>query len=152
MSKNKGFTLIEILTVVAIILILSGLGFFSYRSAQIKARDSKRISDLREIQKLLENCYEVNNSYPVGKDISFVDCPATFPNDPFQKLHDAQRLGFVDYYYSYLGQEDHYYLRAKLETGQSVLETDVDGVVNFDGNNTLDCDDSNGKNFFCIYF
>lgn len=62
--KNKGFTLIELLVVIAIIGILSSVVLASLNSARAKARDARRISDLKQISLALELYYDSNRSYP----------------------------------------------------------------------------------------
>lgn len=52
--KTAGFTLIELLVAVAILGILAAAATASYNSAQERARDSKRKSNLAEIKKALE--------------------------------------------------------------------------------------------------
>jgi general secretion pathway protein G len=64
--NKKGFTLIELLVVIAIIGLLSTLAVVALGSARQKARDSKRLSDLKQIQTALELFYTDNNSYPVA--------------------------------------------------------------------------------------
>jgi prepilin-type N-terminal cleavage/methylation domain-containing protein len=49
MKQKYGFTLIELLVVIAIIGILSAIGLTAFSGAQSKARDAKRVSDLRAI-------------------------------------------------------------------------------------------------------
>ena len=66
MSKSA-FTLVELLVVVAIIAILSTLSVVSFNSARQKARDTRRVADIRQIQTALE-MYAFNRSdglYPV---------------------------------------------------------------------------------------
>lgn len=63
-SKKRGFTLIELLVVVAIIGLLSSIVLASLNSARIKARDTRRMSDLREMRKALEFYYDSNGLYP----------------------------------------------------------------------------------------
>jgi len=72
-KNNRGFTLLELLVVIAIIGILVALGTVSYSTAQKKSRDSKRLSDLKEIQNTLEVYYSVNGQYPG-------DVPGDFPD------------------------------------------------------------------------
>jgi general secretion pathway protein G len=64
--NKKGFTLIELLVVIAIIGLLSTLAVVALGSARVKARDSKRVSDLKQVQTALELYYTDNNAYPAG--------------------------------------------------------------------------------------
>lgn len=63
---RKGFTLIELIVVMAIIATLLGIGFSSYTNSISKAHDAKRKSDLKQIQLALEKYKEVNGNYPRG--------------------------------------------------------------------------------------
>lgn len=64
--KNRGFSLLELLVVIGIIAILTALGTVSFTTAQKKTRDSRRLSDLKEIQNALETYHAVNGAYPGG--------------------------------------------------------------------------------------
>ena len=65
-TEKKGFTLIELLVVIAIIGLLSTLSIIALNSARARARDAKRISDVRQIQLALEMYYTENNDYPAS--------------------------------------------------------------------------------------
>ena len=65
MKKQKGFTLIELLVVIAIIGLLSTLAVVALSSARAKARDAKRVADVKQIQSALELYYNDKNGYPV---------------------------------------------------------------------------------------
>src|SRR3990167_5250220 len=70
--QKNGFTLMELLVVISIIAILISIGLTSFSTAQKKARDSKRKSDIKEVQNALEQYYSVCGSlYPTGVDGSF---------------------------------------------------------------------------------
>ncbi len=61
---KRGFTLIELLIVVAIIGILASVIMVSLGGARGKARDSKRISDIKSIQLALANYYNDYGYFP----------------------------------------------------------------------------------------
>lgn len=63
--KKKGFTLIELLVVIAIIGLLATLAVVALNSARSKARDSRRVSDVKNISTALELYYNDQSSYPV---------------------------------------------------------------------------------------
>jgi len=67
---KKGFTLIELLVVIAIIGLLSTLAVVALGQARLKARDSKRLSDLKQIQTALELYYTDQNAYPAGSAVA----------------------------------------------------------------------------------
>jgi len=89
MSK-KGFTLIEILIVVAIIGILASVILVGLGSFRARGRDARRISDLREVQNALELYYTKNQQYPDASDWNGLQSilinagigVSAIPNDP----------------------------------------------------------------------
>lgn len=65
-NKNrKGFTLIELLVVISIIGLLSTLAMVSLNNARVKARDAKRLNDIKQINTALEVFFDSKNRYPV---------------------------------------------------------------------------------------
>jgi prepilin-type N-terminal cleavage/methylation domain-containing protein len=116
--KQQGFTLIEILIVVAIIAILASVTLVGLGPTQRQGRDARRLSDLREVQTGLELYYNKNGTYPnVTKwsDLSTAITPVSggvLPNDPTNNS---------TYYYSYAPSSDgsSYVIGATLEGGSS---------------------------------
>ena len=64
LSRNHGFTLIELMVSITIMGILSTIVLGSLQQAKYKANDSKRIQEIRNIQTALELYYTDNGRYP----------------------------------------------------------------------------------------
>ena len=60
----KAFTLIELLVVIAIIGILAGVVVVNVGNASAKARDAKRVSDLKALNTAIQMYYDDHGSYP----------------------------------------------------------------------------------------
>jgi len=92
-KRNKrGFTLIELLVVVAILGLLATIVAVSLTSARARARDARRVSDVRQLELALELYYAAHEEYPdavvsAGEDIAelagqgFLNM-SSFPTDP----------------------------------------------------------------------
>ncbi len=65
-NNQKGFTLIELLVVIAIIGLLSTLAVVSLNGARAKARDARRMSDLKQISTAFELRASEASSYPTN--------------------------------------------------------------------------------------
>lgn len=74
-TKEEGFTLIELLVVIAIIGILASVALVSMNSARAKARDSRRIADVKQLMTALELYYNQNGAYPISGN-----CGSSSPN------------------------------------------------------------------------
>jgi len=70
-KQQKGFTLIELLVVIAIIGLLSTLAVVSLNSARSKARDGKRLSEMKNLQTALEMYYNDKSIYPTSTALGF---------------------------------------------------------------------------------
>lgn len=63
-KSQQGFTIIELLIVIAIIAILAGLVLNNFQGAQAKARDTQRTNDTNNMHSKLEEFYNENEGYP----------------------------------------------------------------------------------------
>lgn len=83
---RRGFTLLELLIVIAIIGILISVAAASYSSAQIKSRNARRMQDMKSVQSAMEQYYATNAQYPATAspscDPGTTYLPAGLPTDP----------------------------------------------------------------------
>lgn len=64
LNKQLGFTLVELLVVMAILGILAVVSLANFRTSQMKGRDAQRKSDLRQIANALEAYMSDYGGYP----------------------------------------------------------------------------------------
>ena len=150
-AYSSGFTLIEMLIVIAVIAILAGVVLTGVGGFQASARDTRRIGDLRNSQNLLELYFNRCGFYPGG--IAGGACTSgttnfaaletmmetngftsNFPNDP---------VSGKTYYYGVSADNLNYVLGAQLERPNNALSDDSDGTIN-----GVDCSDTNNR--YCI--
>ena len=134
--KQKGFTLIELLVVVTIIGILATIVLVSLNDARMKARDVRRLADLRQVALALELYYDDNpgtgypgtsgsNQWSAMETALETDYIASVPGDP----------GTNTYEYWVASDKNGYVLKATLENSDNpALDDDIDG------GNVLGCD------------
>lgn len=151
-KHQTAFTLIELLVVIAIIGLLASIVLVALNQTRAKARDTKRVADLKQIQTALELFYDTYNRYPItaghqfwdGHWMNFQTCLETgvgcgfvianyqspmpnVPQDPQDSNPEVADNGKT-YYYSWAACSDQMYiLRTQLETNHPILSNDADG-------------------------
>lgn len=155
---QSGFTLIELIVVMAIIGVLAAITAGSFNSSQMRGRDSRRKSDLSQVTKALETYYNDRGVYPDDNGGQIVGCGTTaLPTDcpwgqPFQQLATGAtadtiymvtlpsdpRAPSLAYYYEAAGNQRSYQIYARLENTE---DTNVpkDGSGNPQIYNGLTC-------------
>lgn len=152
-KQGRGFTLIELLVVIAIIGILSSIVMVSLTTARSKARDARRIVDVKTIQLALEQYYGENLVYPTsvystsakglnetGKAVYLATVP-TDPNSTVACVTSGNTSGKQASCYIYVALSaaggascDQYHLGATLElSNNNNLLQDADKAPNASG-------------------
>ncbi len=131
-KDKKGFTLIELLIVIAIIGLLATLAIVSLTSAQRRARDTKRVADMKSLQTGLELFWNASSRYPqlgvdandwAGLGSALESYMTQVPTDP------NHADGDLYFYYTDNGTE--YWIGSTLESSsEQALTQDVDGALN----------------------
>lgn len=132
MKRRNSFTLIELLVVIAVLAALVALLVPNYMEIRVKARDNKRKSDLRNIQKALELYKEAQMpvTYPAALPApSCTDNKLVDPVSPgvvyMQKVPMEPLYNCANNYYYKLGTDTlEYTLAACLENAN-----DAEGSV-----------------------
>ena len=132
-TSVRGFTLIELLVVIAIIGLLSTIIAAPIQSARKKARDAKKIAELKSTQLALEQYAESNSAqYPSTLSAlspqfmpllsGFASATTSTQRDAFAyAIYEARATGGASSTFAY-------HLGVKLEVYGPALETDRDCV------------------------
>jgi len=160
-NKKSGFTLIETLVVISIIAILAGITLTGIGGFTSRARDTRRIADLRSIQNYLEFYQSKCGLYPgtatcaAGTPTSWSDLVATLA--PYGKVPNDPVSTRTYFYGIYAADSSKYILGAKLENDNKILTdpADIDpGTAttgfNFVAGTSSDCADTSPTYGYCI--
>lgn len=135
-KQKNGFTLVEFLIVIGIILLLATVSILALNSQRAKARDAKRISDIGQISTALAFYFSDEGVYPATND------PLVLGNNGIDKLCAKAEGSFVsantnckietsymsvipgdplaNWQFSYTGSEQGYDLTFKTEGNSSL--------------------------------
>jgi general secretion pathway protein G len=85
-ALNRGFTIIELLVVVSLIVILSTMGMTQYRTSVIHAREATLKEDLFRLRDAIDQYYADKGQYPSTLDALVSDgYLRKIPDDPLTK-------------------------------------------------------------------
>jgi len=82
-SKKRGFTLVELIVGMTIIMVITVASLVSFQGANKRARDGRRMADLEKIRTALELARQAGTTYPATLTVltsgSFVEAVPTDP-------------------------------------------------------------------------
>jgi len=117
MMKKNGFTLVELLVAMTVMVVLMAIGLASYQGARKVARDAKRKADLEQIRSALEIYRTDCKTYPatVTQGSSLTGAEASCTGNTYMEVV-PQDPGACSYYYA-RSSVNAYNLCTSLETG-----------------------------------
>jgi len=103
MKNKNGFTLIELLVVVAIIAMLTSIIMAALGDAQAKARDTRRLQDVKTIQTAINMYQNANNeNFPPAGNSRSADFLSALISQKYLPIKLSDPINSDDYYYNYL--------------------------------------------------
>lgn len=134
-KNKKGFTLVELVVVIAILGILAGIAIPNFLDATASARGAKVVADMRTIQSAEMIYYAKNATYPTG-DTAETEIgkliQGGFPKAPEGKIIVAPVLGAKDgtpYEKTITSEMDYVYDPVEGESGTLTLDGDSLTVI-----------------------
>lgn len=112
MKHRSGFTVVEVIVVVAAIAILAGIGTVTYTGLQRQAREDERLADIDVMSLYLETHKEQNGNYPgiiqfyLGNEADHSDAFPQNNNVPISALTDPTDSNATPPHYSYLNPNE----------------------------------------------
>lgn len=91
-SKQKGFSLVELLVVVTIIGILAAVAIVNVRFAQRKAQEAALKDNLFQLRKCIDNFYADKQHYPTTLEELVPYYVRRIPPDPITKQADWELI------------------------------------------------------------
>lgn len=88
-SRQKGFTLIELIVVITIIGILAALATINVRNTRIRAEENALRYNLAQIRKAIDDYYADRQSYPPSLEDLVPNYMRKIPVDPITKSSDT---------------------------------------------------------------
>ena len=89
-ASDRGFTMIELLIVLSLIVILATMGMTQYRTSVIHAREAVLKEDLFRMRDAIDQYYADKNQYPSTLDALETDgYMRQVPEDPFTRSKDS---------------------------------------------------------------
>ncbi len=127
-SRRSGFTILEVLIVLAVFGLLAAFAVFSLNTARERTRDAQRLSDVSVLRSALNQYYLENNTFPLSGGVLLGQAGAKtqmLTSSGFAAQGEAQGKTYLERvpvgpkaneFYKYHGSANGYSLRFQTES------------------------------------
>ncbi len=150
---KKGFTLVELVIVIAIMGFLMSIVVVSFNNVRAQSRDQRRISDMASIQLALEQYFNKNGQYPITiSQLLSSEFLSTVPTSPqpsvnaqyqYLPISSTQNPGFCISYQLWITLERTNALASTTKKGFNSQSLPANGLQKCDISNTQTVDAGN---------
>lgn len=89
-ARTNGFTIIELLVVVSLVIILAGIGMAQYKSGVVRAQEAVLREDLFRMREVIDQFYADRQKYPQSlEELVEGQYLRAIPKDPFTGSADT---------------------------------------------------------------
>ena len=97
MRASRGFTLIELMIVMVIIVLLAGIGLAVYSNSVVRAKEAALAEDLFQMKDAIDQYYADKNEYPATlQDLVNEKYLRMVPVDPFTNSAETWQTVMAD--------------------------------------------------------
>ena len=154
---RKGFTLVEVMVTIAIIVILTGVILVSVSGSRGKARDVQRISDVAQIQFALQLFFDRCGQYPSSLDVLDTGviaqpCPATISLGSFiSQIPRPTPSTNYDYVTQIVSSIPvNYVIHTTLESYNAAIAKGLSGLPSWVVGNPFPCSNASNSVEYCL--
>ena len=93
LARTSGFTMIELLVVVSLVIILAGIGMAQYKNGVVRAQEAVLREDLFRMRDVIDQFYADKQKYPQSlEELVEGQYLRAIPKDPFTGSADTWQL------------------------------------------------------------
>ena len=157
--SKKGFTLIELIIVIAIIGVLTALIMPNFMAGRIRARDSAKKADLRSLKQALQMYYNDYQTYPASfNGLYIMGCGTDGTSSCNSKTFQTDSVVYMktipgtEMRYHKDAASDSYILQIELEneSDEDIAASRLTCSQECSDNNSPCCAPTAGENYYCV--
>ncbi|MDP7478250.1 MAG: prepilin-type N-terminal cleavage/methylation domain-containing protein [Vicinamibacterales bacterium] len=97
-TMDSGWTLVEMMVVISLVVIMAGIAVISYGTATTRSREAVLMEDLFRMRDAIDQYYADRNEYPASLDMLVSEgYIRAIPDDPFTNSNTSWQTTLAEY-------------------------------------------------------